>query len=239
MGKTKLRQLSDALNSIEIPSLADLPLEKRRIPWEIEAFFEDRLRSWWSEFVRDEKRKNAFFEAIKNSELQFEPEGQNLLIAETLEIAKFLFICPGISSYQRLHALVQDKFPVEPFIYKLTFSSPMAESLRESVRKWTEKAEEFGADPQKTQKPVEDFVPGFDYRMVRWHGQEFIFSPRQAHIVEILHKAHQNGTPLVGQAALLAGVESGAKRLLDLFRDHPAWGTFIESDGQGLYRLNI
>src|SRR5579862_18020 len=64
-----------------------------------------------------------------------------------------------------------------------------------------------------------------DYRSVKWQGENFTFTSKQAPIVELLHKAAKNGTPEVSHAALLveAGCEK-SRRLRDLFKHHPAWG---------------
>jgi 7-cyano-7-deazaguanine synthase in queuosine biosynthesis len=81
-------------------------------------------------------------------------------------------------------------------------------------------------------------APGF--RSVWCQGQEYTFGSKQAQVVEILYRAHQSGTPDVGQDYILEAVESSGRRLRDLFKDHPAWKSLIVSGkGKGTFRLNI
>lgn len=80
--------------------------------------------------------------------------------------------------------------------------------------------------------------PGPGFACVRWFGQLFSFTPNQSRIVEILWSAQSGGTPEVRQERLLdnAGIESG--RLVDVFKDHPAWNTMIVAGStRGTYRI--
>ncbi len=79
-----------------------------------------------------------------------------------------------------------------------------------------------------------------DYRSVVWNGQKYTFTPSQAAAVKILWDAYSNGTPAVGQAAILEGIDSDADRLRDVFRSgrHPAWRTMIVPSGKGVFRLS-
>jgi hypothetical protein len=75
-----------------------------------------------------------------------------------------------------------------------------------------------------------------DYRSVHWYGHDFTFTACQAAVVGVLWKNWGNGTPDVGQETLLADLDT--KRLIDLFKEHPAWGVMIvPGDSKGSYRL--
>ncbi len=75
---------------------------------------------------------------------------------------------------------------------------------------------------------------------MRLGDQEFFLNESQAHVLRILHHAAEQGTPDVGQQALLAEIESDANRLRDLFRDSPAWNTLIvPAKTKGAFGLNL
>lgn len=76
-----------------------------------------------------------------------------------------------------------------------------------------------------------------DYRTVSWHGRHFVLTPKQAAVVKVLWDAWESGTPQVGQHYLLEACESPGGRLRDVFRDSPAWGTLVVSEGGGMYKL--
>lgn len=80
-----------------------------------------------------------------------------------------------------------------------------------------------------------------DFRQVYWPGLgTFTLSETQAQVVRILWTAWQAGEAELVQATVLERSGSGATRLADLFRGHPAWGTLIRWRGQtGLYRLPV
>lgn len=103
-------------------------------------------------------------------------------------------------------------------------------------------------------KPAKaDFHHSPDYRSVRFQGQQFTFSQRQALSVQILHLAWQGHTPEVGQDRILEDIGSlekpvsgrkrhlnHATRLRDIFRKNPAWKTLIiPGKSRGSYRLNL
>jgi len=79
-----------------------------------------------------------------------------------------------------------------------------------------------------------------DFRSVHWFGTDYGFTPTQAACVKVLWAAWENGTPDLGQDTILEHpeVEAESKRLFDVFRDHPAWGTMIvKGQTAGAYRL--
>lgn len=78
-----------------------------------------------------------------------------------------------------------------------------------------------------------------DFRCVAWFGRDFCFSPGQSIIVRELWKAWRNGTPFVGAAALLEAADMVSDKISQTFRDSPAWGTMIRTDGHGIYWLHV
>jgi len=79
-----------------------------------------------------------------------------------------------------------------------------------------------------------------DFRSVHWFGTDYTFTPTQAACIKVLWRAWDNGTPDVGQQAILEDieVEADSKRLVDLFKNQRAWGTMIVRGGtSGAYRL--
>lgn len=79
-----------------------------------------------------------------------------------------------------------------------------------------------------------------DFRSIRWGGETYSFTERQAPVVEKLYEAWTNGAPDVGRETLLQAVDHAAppSRLDNLFRDSLAWKTLIVQGGtRGTYRL--
>jgi hypothetical protein len=77
-----------------------------------------------------------------------------------------------------------------------------------------------------------------DFRSVRWFGHQYFFTPDQAACVKRLCEDWQNGTPEVGQDAILGRAGCKTTRLVDLFKQHEAWGTMIVSGTtKGSFRL--
>jgi hypothetical protein len=92
--------------------------------------------------------------------------------------------------------------------------------------------------------PAPEVLPparhGPDFRSVHWYGNDYTFTPTQAACVKVLWEAWKNGTPEVGQETILEHpqVEAESKRLVDVFKDHPAWGTMIvKGQTAGAYKL--
>jgi len=84
-----------------------------------------------------------------------------------------------------------------------------------------------------------DAEHGDDFRSVRWAGELYSFTPKQAEAVEILWHHWQRGTPDVGEAHLLTEIDGG-RRLVDLFKRSPAWGSMIvRGERRGTRRLNV
>lgn len=66
-----------------------------------------------------------------------------------------------------------------------------------------------------------------DFRCFYWHDQLFAFTDMQAPMVKLLWEAYENGTPDIGSETLLETVDAKSSRLVDIFRDNPAWGKMI------------
>jgi len=66
------------------------------------------------------------------------------------------------------------------------------------------------------------------------NGQNYTFSKMKASVLEVMDKA---GKPM-HQDEIMAQSESSQNRLIDLFRNDPAWKTIFETDGSGNYWLN-
>jgi hypothetical protein len=66
-----------------------------------------------------------------------------------------------------------------------------------------------------------------DFRSVNWFGTMHSFTPNQAAVVKVLWESWKQGTPDVGDNALLEAAESDSTRISVLFLKHPAWRTMI------------
>ena len=87
-----------------------------------------------------------------------------------------------------------------------------------------------------------------DFRSVHWFGSDYDFTATQAACVSVLWAAWEQGTPDVGEQAILTHktVDANSTRLIDVFRarkpekgSHMAWGRMIASGAtKGAYRLN-
>jgi hypothetical protein len=110
---------------------------------------------------------------------------------------------------------------------------------REHARTALEK--EFAAEAARSHTPTTAPKHGDDFRSVRWRGQSYSFTAKQAPAVKLLWQNYHQGTPDVGDETLLLAVDPEAPpaNLRTLFRDHPAWGTMIVAGGsKGTHRLN-
>jgi hypothetical protein len=78
-----------------------------------------------------------------------------------------------------------------------------------------------------------------DFSSIVWFGKSYgRFSPPQAAVLRLLWEAWEAGTPEVGGQYLLAEVESGGRKMSDLFGDHAVWKDgVINRAGKSAYRL--
>lgn len=90
-------------------------------------------------------------------------------------------------------------------------------------------------------KSVEgEFTAGPDFRSVRNKGVLYSLRPSQASCVQILYEAYLKETPEVSGDYILEKIGYNSKRLSDLFKKHPAWGTLIiPGRTKGTYQLSI
>jgi len=114
-----------------------------------------------------------------------------------------------------------------------TQAPPKAMGLAASLDSVKESESAFELPAQSTVHipPGTPFQPRFGtgYRCVWWESDQdpFTFTPTQAACVAVLWKNAANGTPAVGQDAILENAGSSSERLSDIFKNHPAWGTMI------------
>jgi hypothetical protein len=86
-------------------------------------------------------------------------------------------------------------------------------------------ATEAKAKPPR--RPLPPARHGPDFRSVHWFGTDYSFTAGQAAIVAIPWGAWENETPDVAHETLLGEAGLETKRLVVVFKDHPAWGTMI------------
>jgi hypothetical protein len=79
-----------------------------------------------------------------------------------------------------------------------------------------------------------------DYRWVKWRGQEFGLSEREADVVRLMHQTVKMGIMEVAWRQMQQRLGLQGIRLRDLFKRSGAWGTLIvPGSRKGLYRLNL
>ena len=84
-----------------------------------------------------------------------------------------------------------------------------------------------------------DFLPGADYRSVKWRGRVYVLTPRQAEVVGILHQAYRTGRPALSRDVITERMRAPVGRFRDIFKGSPLWRTLVVSSRQGVYRLDI
>lgn len=72
-------------------------------------------------------------------------------------------------------------------------------------------------------------VDGRDLHRVAidWVAGEFLVTPEQWRVIELLYDALGSASPEVPQSALLRASGSKARRLEEVFRGSPAWGRLV------------
>ncbi len=79
-----------------------------------------------------------------------------------------------------------------------------------------------------------------DFRAVSWRDRVFRFSPTQAKVIKVLMSAARAGGGELHEDEIIGRVQSGASRLVDLFREHPAWRSLIiRGSSKGVFRLDL
>jgi hypothetical protein len=93
--------------------------------------------------------------------------------------------------------------------------------------------------PAADQAPLPRCRHSVDFRDVVWNGVSYKFGRLQAISVKVMWQAWENGTPELGQRTILAEAGSDSTKLVDVFRNHPAWGVMIVTGSTpGTYRLS-
>ena len=95
--------------------------------------------------------------------------------------------------------------------------------------------------------PVHDWTPivhgsfwaRSDFSQVCSKGQTYSFGTKAAAAVKMMFKRMVDGLPAVKASDILVAADSDSKRVPDLFKRHPAFGTFIKQDSKGFYRLDL
>ena len=91
-------------------------------------------------------------------------------------------------------------------------------------------ADRGGAEPP--------FTHTADYSEVTLNGETYLFTGFvQREVIRFLHEAVNNDRPWQPGKGVLYEAGSTNAKMINLFRDHPCWGTLIESNRHGLYRL--
>jgi hypothetical protein len=85
------------------------------------------------------------------------------------------------------------------------------------------------------------FTYSDDYRCVTVRGETFTLTSRQAHMIQLLHRAHQNGKPEVSINSILEELETETSRWQDTWRSNrKARESLIKSGARkGTLHLNL
>lgn len=80
-----------------------------------------------------------------------------------------------------------------------------------------------------------------DYRVVKWRGRQFTFSPAQAGVVRNLHDAHRRGLEGLSVSDALEGSGLNSGRVSDALKRSGAWNALVirVPKHRGLYRLDL
>jgi hypothetical protein len=107
--------------------------------------------------------------------------------------------------------------------------------LAENLRRRGEEAAGNGSSQVE-----EDFRHSNDYRTIVYRGRQHTLTANQAHVVKLLHEAHEAGTPDLSQSSLLEELGTPNSRLRDTFKRSELWGTLIVPGGRrGTKRLDL
>jgi len=78
-----------------------------------------------------------------------------------------------------------------------------------------------------------------DFATVNWFGVKYHFNPTQARCIGLLWAEWKKGDLGLNQSTIGDKIETASDnfRLAHSFRDHPAWGTLIQKEAEGVFRL--
>jgi hypothetical protein len=85
------------------------------------------------------------------------------------------------------------------------------------------------------------FAHSEDYRTVSVHGETYTLTSEQAAMIQILHKAHKNGTPDISIAHILEELNKKNSRWQDTFKSNPTAKRALVRSGnrKGTLRLKL
>lgn len=85
------------------------------------------------------------------------------------------------------------------------------------------------------------FAYSQDYRSISVRGRTYTLTSQQAQMIEILHKAHENGTPDISIAHILERLEKKTSCWQDTFKSNPNARKALVKSGarRGTLRLNL
>lgn len=96
------------------------------------------------------------------------------------------------------------------------------------------------AETEAVPEKAEEFNHSEDYRSIRWRGESYSLTSRQAQVVEMLWQAHHQGSLEVSKDYILEKLGSPSSRLRDSFRRSELWGhVIVPGSKRGTYRLNL
>jgi hypothetical protein len=78
-----------------------------------------------------------------------------------------------------------------------------------------------------------------DYTYVRRLNRDYFFGKCQAKVIELLHKAYNDGRPQCVGKRLLVEAGADSHNISDVFKSQPYWRELIEMPSRGYYRLSI
>ena len=101
-------------------------------------------------------------------------------------------------------------------------------------------AADLGKQSRDLESQSGPFTRSPDYRSVNLRGRQYFLRPLRVQVVQILHENYLQGTPDIGQHALLEMIESKQDQLRDVFGRSDAWGELIVTGKtKGTFRLNV
>ena len=92
---------------------------------------------------------------------------------------------------------------------------------------------------KQTTTPAAGFSHSPDYRSVIVRGETYTLTSQQAQMIQILHEAHENGTPDISIAHILEKLEKRSSRWQDTFKSYPKARALVKSSRKGTLRLNL
>jgi hypothetical protein len=115
---------------------------------------------------------------------------------------------------------------------KLEFFGPSAIPLNvRSIPPWL--------DAQLAAEGGSAFRHESGYRHVWFNGIHYSFGPKQAKIIELLHRAVLDGDAWQHGPTILEQAGSASTKMIEAFKGRKDWTSLIASDQRGMYRLKV